>query len=103
MVFDGAFRDEDPLRRLDAATYVERLAGEEVAANGMCRCPFPEHEDKTPSFRTFQDGGFYCHGCGRKGGSIYDFAEFWYGLTARGEGFKEIRRRLASDLLGGTA
>lgn len=36
------------------------------------RCPF--HEDANPSLRLNVDtGGFFCHGCGAKGGDILEF------------------------------
>jgi len=37
----------------------------------QCRCPFPDHEDKTPSFSILKEKGiFNCFGCGRKGDVI---------------------------------
>lgn len=33
-------------------------------------CPF--HDEKTPSFRIFKDGGYYCFGC-QAHGDIFDF------------------------------
>lgn len=39
----------------------------------ICRCPFPNHEDKSPSFRVNSEKGMYhCWGCNEKGGSIID-------------------------------
>lgn len=36
--------------------------------SGLCRCPFPEHEDQNPSCQANSSTGhLYCHGCGRKG------------------------------------
>lgn len=35
------------------------------------RCPFPDHDDSTPSFFVNEDNGFYiCFGCGRSGGVV---------------------------------
>ena len=41
----------DPLRQIPPVEYVEALAGEAVPANGWMRCPFPGHDDATPSFK----------------------------------------------------
>lgn len=30
-------------------------------------CPFPGHNDSTPSFVVYSDGSFYCFGCGKSG------------------------------------
>ncbi len=39
--------------------------------NGLIRCPFPDHEDKDPSFGLFNhDRAFKCHGCGRGGNAF---------------------------------
>jgi len=34
--------------------------------NKSCNCPFPNHQDKSPSFHYYPDTDtFYCHGCGK--------------------------------------
>ena len=39
--------------------------------NGLIRCPFPDHEDKDPSFGLFNHNrAFKCHGCGRGGNAF---------------------------------
>jgi len=37
------------------------------------RCPFPDHQDDTPSFYIYPDERFYCFGCRRHG----DVTDFW--------------------------
>jgi len=37
---------------------------------GISKCPF--HQERTPSFIYYKDGGFHCFGCGRIG-DIFDF------------------------------
>ena len=84
------------MRAVAADEYVEALTG--VAITGRTiRCPLPGHDERTPSFHLYEDGSFYCFGCGR-GGSIIDFGAHWYGLEPRGAGYHEIRRGLAADL-----
>jgi len=42
-------------------------------------CPFPDHQDKTPSFHyNSSDDIFKCHGCGRVGGNV-EFLSFLTG------------------------
>src|SRR3989344_6596405 len=46
------------------------------------KCPF--HNEKSPSFFVSPDrGGYYCFGCGAKGG-IFTFVEQFEGLDFRG-------------------
>lgn len=42
------------------------------------RCPFPDHEDTTPSFRGREDGSFKCFGCGKGGSNIIQFYMYKY-------------------------
>ncbi len=95
---------DDPLQRIPPAEYVERLTGREVGRDGKVCCPLPGHDDRTPSFQTYPtpERGWVCFGCG-KGGTIIDLGAELYGLEPRGAGYREIRRRLASDLLADAA
>jgi hypothetical protein len=84
---------DDELLRLDAAYYVERLAGLDVGRDRKVCCPF--HDDRTPSLHVYRDPvrGWYCFGCGR-GGSIYDFASLVWGCATHGDDFLALRARL---------
>ncbi len=54
--------------------------GVTLPKEGSTRCPFPDHEDKNPSFEIKASGiRWICYGCGRNGGSI-DFAKEYKGL-----------------------
>ncbi|PIT99296.1 MAG: DNA primase [Bdellovibrionales bacterium CG10_big_fil_rev_8_21_14_0_10_45_34] len=53
-------------------------------------CPFPDHKEKTPSFRVNEvKQAFYCFGCG-KSGNVFSFYQKYYGL-----GFVETVELLA--------
>jgi hypothetical protein len=91
-----ALSDDDPLKSIEPRVYVEALTGEVVPANGMMRCPLPDHDDHTPSFQVLSSH-WRCFGCNR-GGSVIDFAAALYGIEPRGSGYVEIRRRLLADL-----
>jgi len=69
-------------------------------------CPFHSSESKT-SFHVHRDGGFFCFGCGAKGGDLVDYVRLrdtvdfksaarklgaWIDVTRR-EQQKELRRR----------
>jgi hypothetical protein len=90
--------DDDPLRRLDPAVYVERLTGQVVGPGRKVRCPL--HDDEDPSLHVYPDPrrGWYCFGC-RRGGSVYDLAALMWKRPARGAGFRALRRDL-TRLLG---
>lgn len=36
-------------------------------------CPFPDHDDSSPSFSLFDDNGYKCYGCGKHGLGAIDF------------------------------
>lgn len=95
----AAVPDEDVLLSVTPREYMEVLIAEEVPASGMVKCPL--HEDRTPSMKVYDDvsRGWYCFSCAA-GGSIYDLGGALYGLGTRGSDFIELRRRLASALLG---
>jgi len=85
------------LLAVPAAQYVRVLSGRVPDREGKIRCPF--HEDRHPSLQLYGDGGFYCFGAGcGAGGSIFDFASRLWGITPRGAGFLELRRRLSEVL-----
>lgn len=70
----GPRRDfDDWLRTLDPASYFWDLAGISVPDRGFVTCPFPDHDDHTPSCLVYGPGdGFHCFGCGRGGQSAID-------------------------------
>lgn len=89
----------DVLLTIEPRVYVAALTGQEVSREGKVRCPL--HEDRTPSLHVYPEPerGWYCYGC-EHGGTIYDLAAALWRIEPRGEGFHELRRRLAAELLG---
>ena len=45
----------------------------------MYHCPFPDHDDKKPSFRVHRCG-YYCYGCLKKG-NYWQFLKDYYGWS----------------------
>jgi DNA primase len=66
--------------------YITQATGSSFKKNGkgyVCRCPFPDHEDSTPSFVvTPKENLFHCFGCNR-GGDIFKFDELYFNLDFR--------------------
>jgi hypothetical protein len=89
---------DDGLRRVVPAVYVQALTGLMPGRDGKVSCPF-HGEDSTPSLHVYADpaDGWYCFGCGR-GGSIFDLGAEVYGLSTRGRDFIQLRRRLRETL-----
>lgn len=91
---DAVASDLDLIReRVDVAGYVARRAHVEYRRRGgdelRARCPFPDHEDRSPSFDVNEAKGVWCcRGCGR-GGDIFAFVMHWDGV-----GFREAVGRL---------
>lgn len=49
--------------------------------NYICHCPFPSHNDKTPSFTIYLDTNrFYCFGC-KKAGGVIEYYTYFYNLS----------------------
>jgi hypothetical protein len=52
------------------------------------RCPFPTHEDKTPSFYIYPPGRYHCYGCGGNGDVVDleffcgDYGELWEAMVS---------------------
>ena len=60
---------------------VGRYLGLDLPANGSARCPFPDHDDKSPSFEIKQNGMYWkCYGCNASGGSI-DLVKHMLGIS----------------------
>jgi DNA primase len=70
-------RHEDIVARVDILKLLEKLGleGKVQGKEFMCRCPFPEHPERTPSFSIAVEGKsvgkFQCFGCGAKGNSLH--------------------------------
>ena len=82
---------KDIKEKIDIAQYI-RSCDIELIGKGTelkAHCPFPDHEDKTPSFfvNTAKQV-FNCFGCGRKG-SVIDFA-CHYKYLSTAEAIKEL-------------
>ena len=95
----GDISDDDGLRQVAPAVYVQALTGLSAEQrDGKVSCPF-HGEDRTPSLHVYEDpaAGWYCYGCGR-GGSIFDLGAEVFGLSTRGREFAELRARLQAAL-----
>lgn len=89
---DDFAAQRDRLSAIEAVAFVEQLTGEEPNRAGYVRCPLPDHEERTPSFRC-RDVRFNCFGCGHHG-SIYELAGILWDLDRYGSQFTEIHERL---------
>lgn len=81
-------RDIDDARSRDIANLAESFGVEFTGRRGKwwpARCPFPDHDDGSPSFYACPSAGkFKCHGCGRHGDTIAFVMEMQSGLSFRG-------------------
>src|SRR5690242_12872804 len=69
---------EDVVRRC-GVVLSELAMGTRLQAN----CPFPNHEDSTPSFVIYRGSRtFRCFGCGI-GGDVFDFLQHYHGWSFR--------------------
>ena len=75
-------------RRLPVDGYVARCApavayDDRRGGTRWTRCPFPDHPERTPSFKVEPATGlWFCFGC-RRGGSVVDFHMRWHGVSLR--------------------
>jgi hypothetical protein len=97
----GPARDpDDPLLAIPASEYVPLLTGRELNRDGKTQCPWHgDGQERTPSLHAYTDPtrGWHCYGCD-VGGSIIDFGARLWGITPRGAGYHDVRRRLAVAL-----
>jgi CHC2-type zinc finger protein/DNA primase RepB-like protein len=92
-------RVDEQLRQIPSAEYVPRLSGRQPTAEGKIRCPFHGNgRERTPSLQVYPPFEWACFGC-QHGGSIYDFASHLWSIPTKGQGFRELRDRLA-DVYG---
>ena len=85
-------KKERILDSIDYEDYYRELVPS-LTGNTQCagRCPFPDHEDKNPSFSVDLNSGLYCcHGCGRRG-DIFTFHQ-----ELKGVDFKAALEDLAA-------
>lgn len=90
----------DELGHISPLDYFPRLTGREVGHNGKAQCPFHGGgKERTPSLHVYADPakGWTCFGCGA-GGTVFDLGAALWDLPTRGEGFKELRERLAREM-----
>jgi len=78
---------------IDWSAVLEALDLEPADRTGKINCPDPEHDwDKTASCHLYDDGHYFCYGCGRRGSTI-DFA-----MRVLGSGYKATVQYLARTL-----
>jgi hypothetical protein len=84
----------DPAEDLSPREYFRLLCGVEPNGAGYVLCPLPQHRERTPSCRLFEDH-WWCFGCAR-GGGIYDLASLLHGgpwgTALRGAAFSDAAR-----------
>jgi hypothetical protein len=101
-----AGRPGHELLRVAPPVYFRALCGVDVpAADGMVKCPLPDHDDAYASCQVFAEAerGWWCFGCAR-GGRVYDLASLLkggpWGRELRGDAFSRAVE-LAREALGG--
>ena len=91
----------DEIARVKARVSIEQYLVNPKRQGGylVARCPFPEHEERTPSFRyNIAEGWFKCMGCGRKGGDVIAFLQQYWDC-----GFTTVMDRLGAAHDAGAA
>ena len=84
------YREESSLLNQLTIQVVGSLLGLRLPLTGHIHCPFPDHDDRTPSFQVKKPGNrWICYGCDRRGGAI-DFVKVYHGTN-----FMEAKRWLA--------
>lgn len=100
----------DALLEIPPADYIPALTGRDVGHDGKVQCPLHAGgQERTASMHVYGNGWACFGGCqprnGRDhaGGGIIEFGARLYGVEPRGAGYREVRRRLATHLLGTAA
>ena len=91
------FREETEALNQMTIHDVGSLLGLRLPTRGLVQCPFPDHDDRTPSFEVKNSGNrWVCYGCQRNGGAI-DFVKTYHDTD-----FLEAKRWLADRAGMGT-
>lgn len=90
-------------KKIDHREFFKKILGEPVREYPekeyvMYHCPFPDHDDRKPSFRVHRCG-YYCYGCQRKG-SCWQFLRGYYGLNNDGvRKYLQIKKKIILDVI----
>jgi hypothetical protein len=97
---DASAKEESKQRLLEIPcdAWLPALTGVQMPRYRKVRCPLPGHEEERTASCHFWETRFRCFGCGR-GGDIFVFAEYLWGIPCAGPRFPELRERLAERLL----
>ena len=77
---------QDFIEKVRESNNIVEIIGQYTELKGsghrrMGRCPFPDHNEKTPSFSVTDDNQlFYCYGC-KKGGNVFSFLQTFNGMS----------------------
>lgn len=82
--------DIEKIRANNLLTDKVREYGIELNSKGYAGCPF--HNEKTGSFKVYEDGTYHCFGCGAHG-DVIDFVS-----RIENIGFNEACKRLGGEL-----
>lgn len=96
--------------QIDVQEYISRYTNlKKVGLVFRCNCPFPDHDEKTPSFTVYpaeyndpkdgtqQHASFFCFGC-KKGGDIFSFKKAIDGLDTKHEALVALEKELGIDM-----
>lgn len=96
--------------QVDTQEYISRYTNlKRVGLVYRCTCPFPHHNEKTPSFTVYPAGfndpklgpqryaSFFCFGC-KTGGDIFTFKKAIEGLDTRFEALQTLEKELGIDM-----
>jgi hypothetical protein len=89
------------LRTIEAAEYLEPIAGVEPLPGGRVRCPLPGHEDRHPS-ASYAGTCWFCHRCGA-GSDLFGLVAAITGRSTTGPDFFEVARWAAERLTNNPA
>jgi DNA primase len=84
----GALADLAEIKRIPIEAVANRLG---IKVRGRtARCPYPQHDDKNPSFHLYpEENRCWCHRCGQ-GGTVIDLVSLTLGLSV-GEAIRWLR------------
>lgn len=65
--------NQTQLQRIRELSIASLLGIKQYGRYNLIKCPFPHHDDSSPSFAIYDTNSYHCFGCNKHGNGAIDF------------------------------